>query len=69
MTCYEIQKYGGPDGLKLVERTQPEPGDHDVVVRFKAASLNYRDLVVLRANDRESDPASFHGSLFCGFRI
>src|ERR1700680_752208 len=48
MTCYEIQKYGGPDGLKLVERTQPEPGDHDVVVRIKAASLNYRDLVVLR---------------------
>ena len=57
MTCYEIQKYGGPDGLKLVERTQPEPGDHDVVVRFKAASLNYRDLVVLRGQyDRNPVP-------------
>ena len=48
MTCYEIQKYGGPEGLKLVDRAVPEPDDHEVVVRIKAASLNYRDLVVLR---------------------
>jgi NADPH:quinone reductase-like Zn-dependent oxidoreductase len=48
MTSYEIQKYGGPEGLKLVDRSLPDPGDHDVVVRIKAASLNYRDLVVLR---------------------
>src|SRR5271166_3573967 len=48
MTCYEIQKYGGPEGLKLVDRAVPEPGDHEVVVRIKAASLNYRDLVVIR---------------------
>ena len=48
MLSYEIQKYGGPDGLKLVDRPLPEPGDHDVVVRIKAASLNYRDLSFLR---------------------
>ena len=48
MTCYEIQKYGGPEGLKLVDRAVPDPDDHEVVVRIKAASLNYRDLVVLR---------------------
>ena len=48
MTCYEIQKYGGPEGLKLVDRPPPVPGDRDVVVRIRAASLNYRDLVVLR---------------------
>jgi NADPH:quinone reductase-like Zn-dependent oxidoreductase len=48
MLRYEIQKYGGPDGLKLVDRPLAEPGDRDVVVRIKAASLNYRDLVVLR---------------------
>ena len=48
MISYEIQKYGGPEGLKLVDRSLPDPGDHDVVVRIKAASLNYRDLVVLR---------------------
>ena len=48
MLRYEIQKYGGSDGLKLVDRPLAEPGDRDVVVRIKAASLNYRDLVVLR---------------------
>ena len=48
MKTYEIQKYGGPEGLELVDRPLPEPGDHDVVVQIRAASLNYRDLVVIR---------------------
>jgi NADPH:quinone reductase-like Zn-dependent oxidoreductase len=48
MKTYEIQKYGGPEGLELVDRPRPEPGDHDVVVQIRAASLNYRDLVVIR---------------------
>ena len=48
MKTYEIQKYGGPEGLELVDRPLPEPGDHDVVVQVRAASLNYRDLVVIR---------------------
>jgi NADPH:quinone reductase-like Zn-dependent oxidoreductase len=48
MLCYEIHKYGGPDGLALVDRPVPTPGEHEVVVRIKAASLNYRDLIVLR---------------------
>ena len=48
MKTYEIQKYSGPEGLELVDRPLPEPGDHDVVVRIGAASLNYRDLVVIR---------------------
>jgi NADPH:quinone reductase-like Zn-dependent oxidoreductase len=48
MKTYEIQKYGGPEGLALVDRPVPEPGDHEVVVRIGAASLNYRDLVVIR---------------------
>jgi NADPH:quinone reductase-like Zn-dependent oxidoreductase len=48
MKTYEIQKYGGPEGLKLVDRPQPEPGDRDVVVQIRAASLNFRDLVVIR---------------------
>ncbi|MBV9644605.1 MAG: NAD(P)-dependent alcohol dehydrogenase [Verrucomicrobia bacterium] len=48
MNSYEIQKYGGPEGLKVVDRSLPDPGDHEVAVRLKAASLNYRDLIVLR---------------------
>src|ERR1700688_3039978 len=57
MTCYEIQRYGGPEGLQLVDRPPPEPGDLDVVVRIRAVSLNYRDLLVLRGHyDRHSVP-------------
>jgi NADPH:quinone reductase-like Zn-dependent oxidoreductase len=48
MKTYEIQKYGGPEGLELVDRPSPEPNDHEVVVKIKAASLNYRDLIVVR---------------------
>src|ERR1700722_19694039 len=50
MKTYEIQKYGGPEGLKLVDRPLPDPGDHEVVVRIKAVSLNNPDLVVLRGH-------------------
>jgi NADPH:quinone reductase-like Zn-dependent oxidoreductase len=57
MISYEIQKYGGPEGLKTVERPLPDPGDHDVVVQVKATSLNYRDIVVLRGRyDRHPVP-------------
>ncbi|MBV8174010.1 MAG: NAD(P)-dependent alcohol dehydrogenase [Verrucomicrobia bacterium] len=48
MKTYEIQKYGGPEGLELVDRSPPRPGDGEVVVRIRAASLNYRDLIVIR---------------------
>jgi NADPH:quinone reductase-like Zn-dependent oxidoreductase len=47
MKAYQIHAYGGPDGLRLTEVPDIVPGDRDVVVRVKAASLNYRDLVVL----------------------
>jgi NADPH:quinone reductase-like Zn-dependent oxidoreductase len=34
------------DALKLVERPQPKPGPGQALVRVRANSLNYRDLVV-----------------------
>jgi NADPH:quinone reductase-like Zn-dependent oxidoreductase len=48
MVAYQIDSFGGPEGLKRVERPEPIAGDQDVVVRMRAASLNYRDLIVLR---------------------
>lgn len=36
------------DRLAIVERPEPRPGRGQVLVRMKAASLNYRDLVVPR---------------------
>jgi NADPH:quinone reductase-like Zn-dependent oxidoreductase len=35
------------DALRPVERPAPQPGPHDVLVRWHAWSLNYRDLVLV----------------------
>ena len=47
MKAYQIHTYGTLDGLKLSEIPDLVPGDSDVIVQMKAASLNYRDLVVI----------------------
>ena len=37
----------GLDAIKLVELPEPRPGPGQVLVRMKAASLNYRDLLMI----------------------
>jgi len=37
---------GGIDGLRIVERESPKPGPGQALVRIRAASLNYRDLLL-----------------------
>ena len=48
MRCYEIRDSFGIDHLALVERDRPEPGSHEVLLRLRAVSLNYRDLLVVK---------------------
>jgi len=38
------------DNLTLQERPDPVPGPQDVVLRMRAATLNYRDLAIARGN-------------------
>jgi zinc-binding alcohol dehydrogenase/oxidoreductase len=40
----ELQEFGDPDGLRLVELPDPEPGPGEVGVELVAAALNRRDL-------------------------
>ncbi len=47
MKFFEIQEFG-IDNLALVERDTPQPGDYEVLVRMKAASLNYRDYMAVK---------------------
>lgn len=58
MKAFEIQKFG-IDELALVERDRPTPGPNDVLVKLNAASLNYRDLMVVSGtyNPRMKLPA------------
>lgn len=48
MKAYQLQGPHGIDGMKLVERPVPAPGPGQVLVRIKAASLNYRDLLTVK---------------------
>jgi NADPH:quinone reductase-like Zn-dependent oxidoreductase len=44
MKVYECQKFG-LENLALVERDEPRAAAYEVAVKFRAASLNYRDLM------------------------
>lgn len=46
MKAFEIQEFG-IDRLTLVDRPDPSPAAGEVLVRFHAASLNYRDFMVV----------------------
>jgi NADPH:quinone reductase-like Zn-dependent oxidoreductase len=48
LKCYELQGPHGIDGLALVDKPVPEPGENEVLVRLKAATLNYRDLITVK---------------------
>ncbi len=45
MNAWEIQNDGGISSLAPVTRPSPTPGSWDIVVRVRAVSLNYRDLL------------------------
>ena len=48
MKALVLQNGFGLDHLALVERAEPTPGSNQVLVRIRAASLNYRDLLIAR---------------------
>lgn len=58
MKVFEIQGSFGLDHLRLTERPEPEPGPGQVLLGLRAASLNYRDLMMVRGlyNPRQPLP-------------
>ena len=59
MKAIVLENADRPEGLKLVERPDPVAGPGEALVRLRAASLNYRDLVITRggygSRQRKSD--------------
>src|SRR5215210_1952914 len=47
MKAYEVRQFG-IENLASVERDEPQAAAREVVVKFHAASLNYRDLMFVK---------------------
>src|ERR1700720_2502900 len=47
MRAYQLDQLGSLDGLALAERDIPSPGAGEVLVRGRASSLNFRDIMIL----------------------
>ena len=57
----------GPETLRLVERPIPQPGPGEILLRVRAATLNYRDIAILNGSYRPEHPRPFvPGSDACG---
>ncbi|HHP7229648.1 MAG TPA: NAD(P)-dependent alcohol dehydrogenase [Xenococcaceae cyanobacterium] len=48
MKAYQLQAYNSLDALQLIDLPEPNLGKNDVLVKIKANSLNYRELIILR---------------------
>ena len=47
MEAYRIDRFGSIDGIALRSSADPRPGLKEVLMRVRASSLNYRDLMVV----------------------
>jgi NADPH:quinone reductase-like Zn-dependent oxidoreductase len=48
--AYRLHHFGGPEGWKLEDLPNPIPGAGEVLVRTRAVSLNYRDLLLAKGH-------------------
>ncbi len=46
MKAYRLHEFTGPDALRREELPSPSPGPGQVLLKVKAVSLNYRDLLI-----------------------
>jgi len=62
MEAYRIDRFGSVDGIVLRSSEDPRPGLKEILMRVRASSLNYRDLMVLKGGGR--GPQSLESCLF-----
>lgn len=55
MNAYQIQTDGGIEAIQRVEMPEPPLGAGQVLVRMRAASLNFRDLLICRGGYARND--------------
>src|SRR5215469_13772088 len=52
MKAYHIDRFGSVGGIALRASEDPRPGLREILMRVRASSLNYRDLMVLKGGGR-----------------
>jgi NADPH:quinone reductase-like Zn-dependent oxidoreductase len=52
MKAYHIDRFGSVGGIVRRSSEDPRPGPKEVLMRVRASSLNYRDLMVLKGSGR-----------------
>jgi NADPH:quinone reductase-like Zn-dependent oxidoreductase len=52
MKAYHIDRFGSIGGIVRRSTEEPRPGPNEVLMRVRASSLNYRDLMVLKGGGR-----------------
>jgi NADPH:quinone reductase-like Zn-dependent oxidoreductase len=65
MEAYRIDRFGSVDGIVLRSSEDPRPGPKETLMRVRASSLNYRDLMVQRRRSRSDQArrrAAFDGA-------
>ena len=56
MRAYQVVSDAGlPDALKTIDLPEPSPGPGEVAIRMRAASLNFRDLVITKGGYPRND--------------
>ena len=55
MEAYRIDRFGSVNGIVLRSSEDPRPGPKEILMRVRASSLNYRDLMVLKGWWSRSD--------------
>ena len=52
MKAYRVERFGSVNGIVLRSCDDPRPGPKEILMRVRASSLNYRDLMVLKGGGR-----------------
>jgi NADPH:quinone reductase-like Zn-dependent oxidoreductase len=59
MRGYQVSSLAGIDALQCVDLPEQQPGSREVLVRWHAWSLNYRDLLLIEGNYTRDLPLPF----------